>query len=105
MRRVFLVVLLLLFKSKSFADTCGEMEVWDYSVGMCMPIPMPGMRMKMLMIHGNAFLMETVAQKPRGRHAFSAPNMFMIDAGSSLGDYQYVNLDYMGTLERWTFPE
>src|SRR6185437_3841264 len=41
---------------------------------------------------------------PRGREAFSAPNMFMADLGSSVGDRQYFNVDLMGTFERWTFP-
>ncbi|MGZ3722479.1 MAG: hypothetical protein ACXVA9_06095, partial [Bdellovibrionales bacterium] len=34
----------------------------------------------------------------------SAPNMIMIDAGQSLGDLHYINIDFMGTIEKWTVP-
>lgn len=84
---------------------CSHMEVWDYSQSMCMPFPMAGMPMKMLMLHGNAFLNQTFAYGPRGRDAFSAPNMFMADLGTSVGDNHYFNLDFMGTFEKWTFPK
>lgn len=87
------------------ASDCNDMEVWDYFMGMCMPLPMKGMPMKMLMLHGNAFLTQTWEEGSRGRNAFSVPNMFMVDVGSSVGDRQYVNLDFMGTVERWTFPD
>ncbi len=87
------------------ANSCGAMEVWDYSMGMCMPLPMAGMPMKMLMVHGNSFFTQTWLERPRGKDAFSVPNVFMADAGTSIGDRHYVNLDFMGTLERWTFPE
>jgi hypothetical protein len=65
---------------------------------------MAGMPMRMLMAHGNAFFTQTWESGPRGRNAFTVPNMFMVDAGTSLGDRQYLNLDYMGTLEKWTYP-
>lgn len=83
---------------------CGDMEIWDYAEGMCLPFAMPGMPMSMVMVHGNGFAAQTVSEKPRGQDAFSVPNMFMVDAGKSVGDRHYVNLDFMGTLERWTFP-
>ena len=73
-------------------------------MGMCMPSAMAGMPMQMFMIHGNSFFMQTVEEKPRGRDAFSVPHMLMIDAGTSVGEQHYINLDFMGTLERWTFP-
>lgn len=84
---------------------CGDMQVWDFSMGMCMPLTMKDMPMKMAMIHYNTFFTQTSEEGPRGRNTFSVPNMFMADIGSSIGDRQYINLDFMGTLERWTFPE
>ena len=83
---------------------CGEMEVWDYGMAMCMPLPMPDMQMIMTMIHGNAFLAQTIEEGPRGRNAPVGPNMLMMDLGTSLGDRHYLNLDLMATAERWTFP-
>jgi hypothetical protein len=87
----------------SLAD-CSDMEVWEVGMGMCMPLPMAGMPMKMLMLHGNAFAVGITESGPRGRTDFAAPNMFMADLGTSIGDTQYLNLDYMGSIERWTFP-
>jgi hypothetical protein len=86
-------------------SSCNEMEVWDFSKGMCAPLAMKGMPMKMAMLHYNSFFTQTVEEGPRGTSAFSVPNMIMADAGSSVGDRHYVNLNFMGTLERWTFPE
>ncbi len=83
---------------------CGEMEVWDYSMAMCTPLAMKDMPMKMLMLHGNSFFTQTVQEGARGRNAFTVPNMFMADIGSSFGDHHYISLDFMGTLERWTYP-
>ncbi|HVK61884.1 MAG TPA: hypothetical protein VM432_10055 [Bdellovibrionales bacterium] len=84
---------------------CSEMEVWDYSHSMCMPLAMAGMPMQMAMLHYNSFFVQTFAEGPRGRNEFSIPNMFMADVGSSIGDHHYLNLELMGTFERWTFPE
>lgn len=84
---------------------CGEMEVWDFAMGMCMPLPMSGMPVKMGMLTYNSFFTQTVQEGARGRNAFSVPNMVMFDIGSSLGDRHYLNLNFMGTLERWTFPK
>lgn len=84
---------------------CGHMEVWDFSNGMCMPLAMKGMPMKMLMLHYNSFFTQTVEEGPRGRNAFSVPNMFMLDAGASIGDRHYVNVELMATAERWSFPD
>ncbi|MBR7513301.1 hypothetical protein KC219_24395, partial [Mycobacterium tuberculosis] len=30
--------------------------------------------------------------------------MFMVDAGTSVGDRHYVNWEFMGTLEKWPYP-
>ena len=83
---------------------CGTMEIWDYPTAMCMPRTMPGMPMRMLMLHGNGFLTQTAEEGPRGRSATTLPDMFMADLGSSVGDHHYLNLDFMGTLERWAYP-
>ena len=80
------------------------MEVWDVAMGMCMPLPMAGMPMRMLMVHGNVFGVGTTEQGPRGRSAFYSPNMVMADIGTSVGDNHYLNLDFMGTAEKWTVP-
>ncbi len=91
-------------ENSSLSVQCGDMETWDYGMGMCMPMAMAGMPMKMIMFHGNSFFMETLEEKPRGRDAFSVPDMFMLDVGSSVGDRHYFNLDFMGTAELWTVP-
>lgn len=86
-------------------ESCGEMEVMDFSMGMCMPLAMKGMPMSMVMFQYNSFLNQTAEEGPRGRSALTAPNMFMLDIGTSVGDSHYLNLDFMGTLERWTYPD
>ena len=83
---------------------CSHMEVFDVAMGMCMPLPMPGMPMQMFMLHGNAFAVATTESGPRGAREISAPNMFMADLGTSVGASHYLNLDWMGTLEKWTYP-
>lgn len=84
---------------------CSDMEVWDYSMGMCMPLPMADMPMSMLMVHGNAFLVQNSQEGPRGRNAFSSANMLMVDYGSSISSNHYFNVDLMLTAEKWTFPK
>ena len=69
-----------------------------------MPVAMPGMAMSMAMLRYNAFVASIAEQGPRGRSDFSAPNMFMLDVGRTLGARHYLNIDLMGTLEKWTFP-
>jgi len=87
------------------ADECGSMYVWDVSMAMCMPLPMADMPMKMVMLRGNGFGTYISGAGPRGRDAFAGPNMVMLDLGTTLGDRHYLNLDIMGTLEKWTFPD
>lgn len=108
---VFSTVLLILLTATTAAaqdsvgpSDCSAMEVWDVGMGMCMPLPMAGMPMRMFMVHGNGFGTYISEQGPRGQDAVSAPNMFMVDLGTSLGDLHYLNLDYMGTAELWTTP-
>jgi hypothetical protein len=89
---------------QSSSSDCSSMEVWEISMGMCMPLSMTGMPMRMFMLHGNAFAVETTESGPQGRTDYGGPNMVMTDIGTSVGDSQYINLDFMGTLERWTQP-
>ena len=84
---------------------CGEMEILDISMGMCMPRTMDNMSMSMLMVHGNGFFTQVVEQGPRGRSAVAFPDMFMADVGTTLGNRHYLNLDLMTTVEKWTFPD
>ena len=84
---------------------CSEMEVWDYSTAACQPLAMAGMPMGMWMAHGNAFLVQTIAEGPRARNRFAVPNMMMADAGHTVGDQHYLNVNLMLTFERWTFPK
>lgn len=88
----------------SNAIECGNMEVFDVGMGMCMPMAMAEMPMKMLMLRGNGFFVETRESTPRGKSALSSPNMFMADLGSSVGSSHFLNLDFMGTIERWSMP-
>lgn len=83
---------------------CSGMLVWDYETGSCAPMAMAQMPMRNWMIHGNLFLSQSFQEGPRGRNQFSAPNMLMGDIGSSIGDIQYINVNLMLTLEKWTFP-
>src|SRR5579859_890955 len=84
----------------------SSMEVWDVGMGMLMPFPMAHMPMTMLMLHGNGFF-EAIAEEgvARGRADFAAPNMFMADLGTSIGDSQYLNLDLMLTSDLWTIAK
>jgi len=81
------------------------METYDVGMAMCMPIPMKSMSMSMLMVHGNGFLVGIAESGPRGRSTFYSPNMFMADIGATVGGSHYLNLDYMGTIERWSVPD
>lgn len=105
--KIFLSFFILFVSMKGIAaeEACGEMEVWDYSMAMCMPFPMKDMPMKMLMLQGNSFFTQSVEEGRRGRNEFSVPNMIMADIGTSVGDRQYFNLDFMGTSELWTIPK
>lgn len=107
MKTIIKALAAFLISQSAFAapSDCSDMEAWDLAMGMCMPVAMKGMPMRMAMFHYNSFLTQVSEEGPRGRNAFAVPNMFMADIGSSFGDRHYVNLDIMGTLERWTFPD
>jgi len=101
------MVILSFFPRSSSAQSqsCSEMETYDPSMSMCMPRAMDAMPMSMLMLSGNGFLVGSAETGNRARNTFYSPNMFMVDIGTSLGNSNYLNLDYMGTLERWTVPD
>lgn len=87
------------------SSDCSEMQIFDVAMGMCMPFPMQGMPMKMLMLSGNIFGGYITQEGPRGRNAGYSTNMIMLDVGTTLGDRHYLNLDLMMTSELWTLPE
>ena len=87
-----------------WADQCSEMEYWDYTMGMCMPMAMAGMSMSHWMVMGNAFLTGVTESGPRGRSAVAVPDMVMGDVGRSLGDRNFLNLSLMATAEKWLYP-
>ena len=86
------------------ASECRTNEVWDAGMAMCMPLPTEGMPLKMAMLRGNGFAAGIFQQGPRGRDAFAAPGMVMLDLGRTWGSRHYLNLDIMATLEKWTLP-
>lgn len=51
---------------------CSDSEVWDYSFGSCQPLNMGNAPMKMWMVHGNAFLVQT--QRSASELAISGTN-------------------------------
>ena len=71
---------------------------------MCMPRAEDGRGELVLAGQFNAFAVFSALQGPRGIDQFAAPNMFMLDAGKSVGSHQFINLDLMGTAEVWTYP-
>src|ERR1700692_3799180 len=110
--RVFNVLALIaVAPTLSFADMpkgpqdCSEMEVWDVPRQMCLALPMAGMPMTMFMVHGYAFGVHVWEQGPRGRDAWAGPSMVMFELGTSVGDRQYLNLEFMGDADKWTFPD
>jgi hypothetical protein len=81
---------------------CAKNETWDNSMSMCMPAP--GATSVLLSGQFNVFGVFSALQGPRGVDQFAAPNMFMLDAGKTVGTRQFINVDLMGTLELWTYP-
>jgi hypothetical protein len=84
---------------------CRANEFYDASMAMCMPVNSKENQVTRFSLQGNAFFTEITETGNRGRTAFSVPDFFMADLGSGLGESHYLNLDYMGTLERWTTPD
>jgi hypothetical protein len=84
--------------------TCADNESWDNAMNMCMPSAISSTAQAVVSGQFNAFGVFSVVQGPRGVDQFAAPNMFMIDAGETLGMRQFLNLNLMGTAELWTYP-
>src|SRR5262249_40495780 len=59
----------------------------------------------MMMFHMNTFGVYTSESGLRGRHEVSAPNMFMADLFKPVGTMHLLGIEFMGTLEKWTYPE
>lgn len=83
---------------------CADDESWDNAMNMCMPVANSATAQAVVSGQFNAFGVFSMVQGPRGVDQFAAPNMFMIDAGKTLGMRQFLNLDLMGTTELWTYP-
>jgi hypothetical protein len=73
-------------------------------MSMCMPAAGPRATW-LLSGEFNVFGVFSALSGPRGITQFAAPNMFMLDAGRSLGPRQFINLDLMATTELWTYPQ
>ena len=83
---------------------CGPDETWDMSMNMCMPSPNSPHPETVLSGQFNAFGVFSALQGHRGVDQFAAPNWIMIDAGRSVGERHFINADFMGTAELWTYP-
>lgn len=83
-------------------EECTENEYFDLTMSMCMPLPMENMKMAMLV--GNFFLVGFNGEGSRAKPKLSSPNMFMLDVGKTIENH-YINIDFMGTVEKWTFPD
>ena len=83
---------------------CAANETWDSGMAMCMPSSMPGA--SSTVVSGQFYLFGVFSDVPgpRGVTQFAAPNMFMLDIGRASGPRQFLNLDFMGTTELWTYP-
>lgn len=68
-------------------------------------MPSPAATSVVLSAQFNAFGVLSELQGRRGVDQFAAPNMFMLDAGRTIGVHQFVNIDLMGTTELWTYPQ
>ena len=109
------LVLLLLFSLPAQAgdghhhhgwtpDSCSSMMAWDPTIQMCQPLPMAGMPMSMLMVHGNIYGGFNSAFGARARQAWFTTDMVMADLGTSVGDSHYLAVDLMLSSEKWTLP-
>lgn len=74
-------------------------------MNMCMPLPGIQGAQFMFSAQFNAFAVFSFQQGSRGTNQFAAPNMFMVDAGHTVGIRQFINVDVMGTTELWTYPQ
>jgi hypothetical protein len=84
-------------------DKCSASEHWDDSMSMCMPGADDNKAM--VMFHYNQFMVYTGGSGPRGRDAFSAPNMWMLMFSKKISERNTVGMDWMGTTDLWTVPK
>jgi hypothetical protein len=83
-------------------NECPPGEVWDDGMSMCMPGTAPNK--VSTMFHYNQFLVYTSGSGPRGRDAFTAPNMWMLMVNKKISDRNELGLSWMGTTDKWTVP-
>ncbi len=88
----------------TFPEDCGEMTTYSYPMAMCEGLAMPEMPMTMTMLQGNAFVVGNQTEGPRAQNKIASTSMFMVDYGKSISDRNYLNVDVMLTLEKWTLP-
>lgn len=75
---------------------------WDATMGMCMP-DLSGK--SNLNFHINQYMIGITESGPRGRTAFSAPNMFNLTFQQIISSCDSVKVDWMGTTDKWTTPQ
>jgi hypothetical protein len=100
LRKLQLCVPVLLLSTLALG--CPEGEEWDPAMGMCMP---KAVFRTSLDVHGTFYGAHIDTSGPRGRKAFSAPDMVMIEAGRQLDPRNRARLSFMGTTDLWTVPE
>jgi len=83
---------------------CAANETWDNGMAMCMPSSKPETTSTVVSGQFYIFGVFSDVPGPRGIAQFAAPNMFMLDVGRAFGSRQFLNLDFMGTTELWTYP-
>ena len=82
---------------------CAEPNThWDDAMGMCMP-DLTGK--SNLNFHINQYMIGITESGPRGRTAFSAPNMFNLTFQQIISKCDSVKIDWMGTTDKWTTPK
>jgi hypothetical protein len=84
----------------SWPTECGG-SFWDSAMAMCQHDP--GSKFH-LMVHGNSHLTGIFQSGTRGQDGVALPNMLMAHVDRMFGAHQ-LSLSFMGTLEKFTFPE
>lgn len=84
-------------------DGCGAGFYYYFPMSMCLPRPR-ALGTGWVMLMGNAYLVDSGAQGPRGYHQLASPNWLMANAGVDLARWYRLELDLMLTAELWTFP-
>lgn len=79
---------------------CPADQEWDNSMNMCMP-----KGNTTLSLHGTQYLIGLSGEGPRGRTAFSAPNMFMLTFQKRISKCDTIKVTWMGTTDKWTIPK